>query len=114
MINKKKVLLKANEAVSKGDNEGFLSHCTETVAWVFEGDTTIRGKESLKKWMGENYTKPPQFQVKRLIEDDECVVAMGAISLKDKTGVVRVYSYCDVWQFDQGKMDMLNAFVVGI
>ena len=112
MINKKDVLLKANEAVSKGDNEGFLSHCTESIEWVFEGHTTIRGKESLRKWMGENYATPPQFHVTRLIEDDEFVVAMGTISLKDKTGVVGEYSYCDVWEFDEGKMAKLNAFVL--
>ena len=114
MISKKKVLLEANEAISKGDNEGFLIHCTENVEWVFEGDTIIRGKDSLRKWMSENYATPPQFQVNRLIEDGEFLVAIGTISLNNKTGVVREYSYCDVWQFDGRKMAKLNAFVVEI
>lgn len=114
MENNKEVLLKANKAVSAGDNEGFLDFCTDDVEWVFEGDITIKGKELLRKWMMVNYAEPPEFKVTNLIEEGEFVVAMGTIALKDKEGKSCQYSYCDVWQFNRGKMSKLNAFVVEI
>jgi ketosteroid isomerase-like protein len=36
--NNKMLLMKANEAVSKGDYEGFLEYCTEDTKWIFVGD----------------------------------------------------------------------------
>ena len=40
-FNNKEVLLKANAAVTEGDNDGFLSLCTEDVNWEFIGDKTL-------------------------------------------------------------------------
>lgn len=114
MKNNKETLIKANKAVSSGDNEGFLSFCTENIEWIFEGDVSIRGKEDLRQWMADNYKEPPQFKVSNLIEEGEFVVAIGTLENKNKSGIVRQYSYCDVWQFESGKMAKLNAFVVEI
>jgi len=109
----KATLLKANTAISKGDNEGFLEHCTDDTKWIFVGDITLNGKEAVRKWMAENYVEPPQFNVEKLIAGEDYVIAMGTITLKDKDGKATMYSYCDVWQFRDGKMAELKAYVVG-
>lgn len=38
MMDNKAILEKANAAVSSGDNEGFLSFCTDDTKWTFVGD----------------------------------------------------------------------------
>lgn len=108
----KTILLNANEAVSKGDNEGFLSLCSDDVVWEFVGDKTMRGKEAIREYMRVTYLEPPKFLVENLIAEDDFVTAIGRISMKDENGKIIDYSYCDIWRFYNGSMTELKAFVI--
>ena len=108
----KEILLEANAAISRGDFEGFLAHCTEDTVWNFLGDRTLRGKEAVRRWMAETYREPPKFDVRQLIADSEFLAALGEITLKDDTGKPVTFSYCDVWRFESGRLAELNAFVI--
>ena len=112
MNRNKEILEKANEAISKGDNEGFLSLCTEDTKWVFLGDKTLDGKEAVREWMKTAYKQPPNFMVENLIGDGDFVTAVGKIKMTDQNGKMTLYSYCDVWRFSNGKMAELKAFVI--
>ncbi|WP_246343544.1 nuclear transport factor 2 family protein [Adhaeribacter radiodurans] len=112
MENNKAILEKANAAIRTGDNEGFLSHCTEDTKWVFVGDRTLEGKEAVREWMLEAYTEPPQFIVENLIGDGDFVTAIGEITLKDENGEAARHLYCDIWRFREDKMAELKAFVI--
>lgn len=111
LINKA-ILEKANAAVTEGDNEGFLSFCTEDTEWTFVGDKTLRGKEAVRQYMATAYLEPPKFMVEHLIAEAEFVTALGKISMKNEDGKMVDYSYCDVWRFRDGKMTELKAFVI--
>ncbi len=106
------VLNKANEAISRGDFEGFLAFCTEDTEWTFVGDRTLRGKEAVRRWMAETYREPPVFRVQRMIAEGDFVAALGEITLKDADGKAADHSYCDVWRFRDGRMAGLQAFVI--
>jgi len=108
----KAVLEKANAAITQGDYEGFLAHCTEDTEWIFVGDRTLRGKEAVRQWMATTYTEPPKFIVENLIAEGDLVTAIGEISLPDEKGAMVRYLYCDVWRFHNGKMAGLKAFVI--
>lgn len=108
----KAVLIKANEAISRGDHEGFLAFCTEGTEWTFVGDRTIKGKEALRRWMADTYREPPVFRVDRMIAEGDFVTALGEITLKDEHGKATHHSYCDVWRFRDGRMAGLQAFVI--
>jgi len=109
----KTILLKANAAISKGDNEGFLDYCTDDTEWNFTGDISLKGKQAVRQWMSENYIAPPKFDVEKLIAGEDHVIAMGTITLKGKDGKSTTSPYCDVWRFRDGKMAELKAYVVG-
>lgn len=111
-MNNKVILEKANAAITEGDNEGFLSFCTEDTEWTFVGDKTLSGKEAVREYMKKEYLEPPRFMVETLIAEGDHVTAVGKISMKDKDGNTDVYAYCDVWQFRDGKMAGLKAFVI--
>jgi ketosteroid isomerase-like protein len=111
-MTNKEILQKANEAVSSGDNEGFLNYCTEDTVWNFIGDVTLRGKEQVRQWMAENYLEPPVNNVTNLLADGNFVIATGTISVKDKNGKATVSEYCDVWRFEGDKMAEVNAYVM--
>ena len=110
--NNKTILIKANEAVSKGDYEGFLEYCTEDTKWIFVGDQVLEGKKEVRKWMLTEYIEPPKFDVKNLIAENDYVTALGQITLIDNKGAGVMYWYCDVWKFRDGKMAELTAFVI--
>ena len=110
----KAILLKANAAVAEGDNEGFLSFCTEDIHFEFVGDKTLQGKDAVRAYMKIAYMEPPEFNVEHLIAEGDFVSAIGEISLKDDSGKKINYSYCDVWRFQDGKMAELRAYVIEI
>lgn len=108
----KEILLEGNAAISRGDFEGFLVHCTEETVWNFLGDKTLRGKDEVRRWMTEAYKEPPKFSVRQLIADGEFLAAVGEITLKDENGKAADFSYCDVWRFENGRIAELKAFVI--
>lgn len=111
-FDNKAILEKANAAVTAGDNEGFLAFCTADTTWTFVGDKTLEGKEAVRQYMASAYVEPPKFMVQNLIAEGDFVTAVGKISMKDETGKMIDYSYCDVWRFRDGKMAELQAFVI--
>ncbi|WP_276371905.1 nuclear transport factor 2 family protein [Chryseolinea sp. H1M3-3] len=110
--NNKEILQKANAAIIAGNNEGFLSFCTDDTEWTFVGDQTLRGKEAVRQWMATNYKEPPKFNVSNLIAEGNFVTALGNITMKSDNGKDEDYLYCDVWQFRDSKIVALTAFVI--
>ena len=108
----KAILNKANEAIAKGDNEGFLKFCTDDTQWTFVGDKTLRGKEAVRQWMATTYIEPPKFDIRNLVAENDFVTAIGNITMPDENGKAVHYSYCDIWRFRDGKMAELMAFVI--
>ena len=102
----------ANAAVTRGDNEGFLAFCTDDTRWEFVGDRTLEGKEAVRRWMETAYREPPQFSVAHMVAEGDFVVAIGRIATKDDAGEETDSAYCDVWNFRDGKMAGLRAFVI--
>ena len=108
----KSVLQKANAAIVKGDFEGFLKFCTEDTEWRFVGDRTLKGKAAVRQWMIETYREPPRFEVHRMVAENDHVIAIGEITLKDDAGKATRHEYCDVWRLRDGLLAELRAFVV--
>lgn len=108
----KNILVSANACITKGDNEGFLAYCTEDTIWEFVGDKILDGKQAVRDYMREAYVEPPHFDVEKILEEENHVIAIGKISIKDDKGNLVSYDYCDVWQIREGKLAALKAFVV--
>jgi len=108
----KATLKQANAAMAAGDTEGFLSRCTEDVEWTFVGEKTIRGKADIRAYLSQTYGKPPKFNVSDLIAEGQFVTALGEITITSPDGKETSSWYCDVWRFQDGKMNQLRAFVV--
>ncbi|OON62099.1 ketosteroid isomerase [Massilia sp. KIM] len=108
----KRVLQDANAAVSAGDNEGFLRHCTEDIVWTTVGGETLHGKEAVRRWMSESYREPPRFTVQHLVAEGDFVVALGSIEIEDEQGRAGNAAYSDVWRLRNGKLAELRAFVI--
>jgi ketosteroid isomerase-like protein len=113
-LDYKDILLKANAAIAQGDQEGFLSFCTEDTTWEFVGDKSLTGKDAVREFMKTTYAEPPKFDVEHLIAEGDFVTATGKIGMNDGNGKMTSYAYCDVWRFRDGKLAELKAFVIEI
>ncbi len=111
-LDNKTILEKANAAITEGNNEAFLSFCTDDLVWTFVGDRILQGKEAVRQYMATVYVEPPKFTVENLIAEGEFVTAIGKISMRDENGRKVDYDYCDVWRFRNGRMAELRAFVI--
>lgn len=111
-LNNKEILETANQAVTDGNYEGFLTYCTEDTKWEFVGDQILKGKQAVREYMTKEYIEPPINNVENLIAEGDYLTAVGKISMKNNDGKVTEYSYCDVWKFKDGKMAELKAFVI--
>lgn len=111
-LSNREVLEKANAAVAAGDYEAFIRYCTEDTEWEFTGEQILRGKEAVRQYMAKSYIAPPKFRVAQFISEGNWLTAMGEISLLNDAGAWIDYAYCDVWQFREGKLAKLKAFVV--
>lgn len=111
-LDNKLILQSANEAIMRGDNEGFLAFCSDDTVWTFVGEQTLRGKEAVRRYMAKAYIEPPRFMVEVLISEGEYLTAVGTISLKDEHGIFVDYAYSDVWRLRDRKLAELKAFVI--
>jgi ketosteroid isomerase-like protein len=112
MSTNKDVLIQANACVTAGDIEGFLAFCTEDTEWEFVGDQILKGKQAVRDYMAQAYIEPPHFDVEKIIEGENHLTAIGAISMKNENGDLIKYHYCDIWQLQNGKLAQLKAFVI--
>ena len=106
------ILDKAKAAIIRGDNEGFLSFCTDDTEWIFVGDKARQLKKAVRQWMATTFVEPPKFMLENLIAAGDFVYGTRDNHLKDEDGKTADYAYCDVWQFHNGKMAALNALVI--
>jgi ketosteroid isomerase-like protein len=110
-MSNKEILLQANQAISQGDYEAFLTYCTPDTKWVYVGERTITGKEQLRHYLATAY-EGATFTAEQYIEQGAYLTVLGKIRLKQPAGKLVDYAYCDVWQFRDGKLAELYAFVI--
>lgn len=110
----KATLTAANAAITRGDIEGFLAFCAEDIVWTTVGDSTLNGKDALRRWMTVNYAEPPSFDVAELIAERDFVIALGTITSQGEDGQPIRNAYSDVWRFRDGLMSELRAFVIAM
>ena len=67
-MNNRDILIKANEAISKGNYDEFSTYCTNDTKWVYVGDQTIVGKDRLREHLATAYEESA-FTIEQYIEE---------------------------------------------
>jgi ketosteroid isomerase-like protein len=111
--NRKEIIQQINEGFRANDLEKVLSFCTEQLTWTMVGDTTVRGKDSIRKWMASMNPQPPQFTIQQTVADGDVVITRGDMVMPErKDGPAIPYSFCDIYRFEGDKVAELTAFVI--
>lgn len=110
----KQIVEQVNASFAEGGGgvDGFLSHCADDVVWTIIGEKTVKGKNAIREWMASMDMEPPKFTVSNIVAEGDFVAAYGDMTMKEKDGKTVPYSYCDIYQFRDGKIVELNSFVI--
>ena len=107
----KEIVENVNASFAEGSVEGFLSNCADDVVWTIVGEKTVKGNNAIREWMASMEMEPPKFTVNNIIAEGDFVTAYGDMTMKEKDGKTVPYSYCDIYQFRDGKIVELTSFV---
>lgn len=110
----KEIVKKVDASFEANDMEEFLSFCADDFEWKMVGDTTKKGKETVREWMssmGEGM-EPPKITARKSIAEGETVASYGEMTMKDEKGEENNYEFCDVYQFENDKIASLTSYVI--
>ncbi len=101
------------DGFNKSDHEQILSCLTDDVQWVMSGAFHLTGKDAFDKEIeNDAFTGNPIVTFTRLIEEDEVVMAEGAVRSTWKDGRSFNAVFSDVFEMENGKIKRLTTYLV--
>jgi len=111
--NRKDIVQRINEAFAENNLEKVLSFCTDDLTWTMVGDTQVKGKDAIRKWMASMNPQPPQLTIQQTVADGDFVIACGDMLMRQKANGPSIpYAFCDIYRFVGDKVADLTAFVI--
>lgn len=113
MTPNKQTVEKYMQGFRESDHEKVLSCLTDEVIWEMPGIYRHVGKEAFDKEIeNENFVGSPTIQITRLVEEDNVVIAEGAVQGKMKNGGSLDAVFCDVFLMENNKIKQLTSYLM--
>jgi ketosteroid isomerase-like protein len=113
MPQNKKTVEAYLDGFRKTDRSQILSSLTEDVEWIIPGAFHVRGKEQFDRHIvDEGFVDRPAITVTRLTEENDVVVAEGAVRTQRKDGTFLKLAFCDVFEMQDGKVRRLISYLM--
>jgi ketosteroid isomerase-like protein len=108
----KKAIEKYMDGFNKSDHTQILSCLTDDVEWDLPGAFHLVGKEAFDKEIeNDAFVGSPTITIKRLIEENDVVIAEGAVRCKSKDGGLLNAVFCDVFVMKNAKIQRLTSYL---
>lgn len=115
MSENKATVEKYMDGFRKGDHELILSCLTDDVEWEMPGAFHLVGKGAFDKEIAnEAFVGLPTITVTRMTEENDIVVAEGAVRSGRRAGGVLNAVFCDVFVMRHGRIQRLISYVVEV
>lgn len=113
MSQNKEIVKKYIAGFEKSDHEQILSCLTENVVWLIPGMFRRSGKKEFDTEIeNENFVGSPTIQLHRMTEENDVVIAEGRVKSEFRSGELLDASFCDVFEFENGKIKQLTSFLM--
>jgi uncharacterized protein len=113
MTENKKTVEKYMEGFRRSDHQMILDCLTDDVVWEMPGVYTHNGKEEFDREIeNDNFAGSPAIQIKRFVEENDIVIAEGAVQGKMKNGNSLDAVFCDVFEMTGGKIRRLTSYLM--
>jgi ketosteroid isomerase-like protein len=115
MTQNRKTVEAYMEGFRRSDHPMILSCLTDDIEWEMPGVFHLTGKEAFDKEV-ENpaFVGKPTIDITRVTEENDVVVAEGAVRAKRADGELLNAVFCDVFLMRDGKIRRLISYLVEI
>jgi ketosteroid isomerase-like protein len=115
MTQNKTAVERYMEGFRRTDHAQILSCLTDDVEWEIPGAFHTHGKAAFDKEIeNDAFTGHPDITITRLSEEDDVVVAEGAVRTQRKDGSVLHLAICDVFEMHGGKIKKLISYLMDV
>ena len=95
------------------DHARILACLTDDVVWEMPGIYQHVGKEAFDKEIeNDNFVGSPTIQIIKLIEENNILIAEGAVQGNMKNGGKLDAVFCDVFEMENGKIKKLTSYLM--
>lgn len=95
------------------DHERVLACLTDDVVWEMPGIYQHVGKAAFDKEIeNDNFVGSPIIEIIKLVEENDIVIAEGAVQGNMKNGNILDAVFCDVFEMENGKIKKLTSYLM--
>ncbi|HBG06441.1 MAG: hypothetical protein A2075_13060 [Geobacteraceae bacterium GWC2_58_44] len=112
MSENRKTVERYMDGFNKSDHGQILSCLTDDVVWEMPGAFRLVGKEAFDKEINNDaFVGNPTITITRVIEENDVVVAEGAVQSARKNGGLLKAVFCDVFVLKEAKIKQLTSYL---
>ncbi len=113
MTENEKTVEKYIKGFTDSDHAEILSCLTEDIVWEVPGMFYITGKKAFDQEIeNDAFVGNPTITIKRMIEENNIVVAEGKVQSRKKEGDLLNAIFCDVFHMKNGKIKQLTSYLM--
>jgi ketosteroid isomerase-like protein len=111
----KRVVEEYLEGFRRGDHSMILDCLADDVEWEIPGMYHRVGKEEFDKEIeSECFIGRPAIESTRLTEENDVVIAEGAVRTERREGGFVLLKFCDVFEMENGKIAKLISYLMEV
>ena len=113
MSENKTTVEKYLDGFNRSNHEQILSCLTEDVVWEMPGAFHLVGKDAFDSGIeNDAFSSNPTIVTTRLVEENDIVIAEGAVQVEKKDGSFLNAVFCDVFAMENSKIKRLTTYFV--
>jgi uncharacterized protein len=103
------------DGFNKSDHEQILRCLTEDVEWEMPGAFHLYGKDAFDKEIeNDAFVGSPTITITRMLEENDVVIAEGAVRVEKKAGGFLNAVFCDVFTMKNAKIKRLTTYLAEV
>ncbi len=115
MSENKQTVERYMDGFRKSDHDQILSCLTDDVEWEIPGLFHAVGRSDFDKEIeNDAFVGSPSITISRMVEENDVVVAEGAVRVKKKDGDFLNAVFCDVFEMKNGKIKRLTSYLTAV
>ena len=112
MAENKRMVERYMDGFNKSDHDHILSCLTDDVVWEMPGQFHLVGKDAFDKEIeNDAFVGSPTITIVRMIEENDVVIAEGAVRCEKKNGGFFNAVFCDVFSMQSAKIKSLTSYL---
>jgi ketosteroid isomerase-like protein len=109
----KEIVQNINQAFRDNDMQAFVNYCADDVTWNMIGNEIVTGKQGILDFMkGMPVNCEPVLNEERIMVSENGAVCTGTMEMPSPDGSLFKGGFCDVYQFENGKVKTIDTYIV--